>query len=33
MHGSPEHDEAGDRVRPLLQGIPTPHFYEVVVES
>lgn len=32
MHGSPEHDEAGDRVKPLLQGFPTPHFYQVVVE-
>lgn len=31
MHGSPEHDDAGDRVRPLLQGNPVPHFYEVVV--
>lgn len=32
MHGSPEHDEAGDRVKPLFQGNPVPHFYKVVVE-
>jgi len=32
MHGSLEHDEASDRVRPLFQSAPVPHFYEVVVE-
>jgi len=30
MHGSSIHDEAGDQVRPLLEGKPTPKFYEVV---
>jgi len=30
MHSSPAHDEAGERVRPLFDGNPTPHFYEVV---
>ncbi len=32
MHSSPKHDEAGKRVAPLLDGHPTPQFYEVVVE-
>jgi len=32
MHDSVEHDESGDRVRPLLQGSPIPQFYEVVIE-
>ncbi|MGA2401314.1 MAG: antibiotic biosynthesis monooxygenase [Syntrophobacteraceae bacterium] len=31
MHGSPDHDKAGERVKPLFDGNPTPHFYEVVV--
>lgn len=31
MHSSPTHDRAGERVAPLLEGSPTPHFYEVVV--
>ena len=31
IHGSPEHDEARDRLAPLLHGMPTPHFYKVVV--
>ena len=31
MHGSPAHDKAGERVRPLFDGNPTPHFYEVAV--
>ncbi len=31
MHGSPEHDKAGERVRPLFDGNPTPHFYEVII--
>ena len=30
MHSSSPHDEAGDRVRPLFDGQPTPRFYEVV---
>jgi hypothetical protein len=30
MHSSPAHDKAGERVRPLFDGSPTPHFYEVV---
>ena len=30
MHGSSTHDEAGDRVRPLLEGRPTPTFYQVI---
>jgi heme-degrading monooxygenase HmoA len=31
MHTSTAHDEAGTRVGPLLDGAPTPHFYEVVM--
>ncbi|MGV8073760.1 MAG: antibiotic biosynthesis monooxygenase family protein [Syntrophobacteraceae bacterium] len=31
MHGSPAHDKAGERVRPLFDGNPTPRFYEVAV--
>jgi heme-degrading monooxygenase HmoA len=31
MHGSPGHEEAGKRVGPLLDGKPTPRFYEVIV--
>jgi heme-degrading monooxygenase HmoA len=31
MHTSPDHDEAGKRVGPLLDGHPTPQFYEVIV--
>jgi len=31
MHSSPAHDKAGERVRPLFDGRPTPHFYEVVI--
>jgi heme-degrading monooxygenase HmoA len=30
MHSSPLHDKAGEQVRPLLDGKPTPKFYEVV---
>ena len=30
MHSSPSHDVAGERVRPLFDGKPTPMFYEVV---
>jgi heme-degrading monooxygenase HmoA len=32
MHNSPVHDEAGKRVGPLLDGNPTPQFYEVITE-
>jgi heme-degrading monooxygenase HmoA len=31
MHSSPEHDKAGERVKPLFDGAPTPHFYEVLI--
>jgi heme-degrading monooxygenase HmoA len=31
MHNSPAHDKAGERVRPLFDGNPSPLFYEVVV--
>jgi heme-degrading monooxygenase HmoA len=31
MHTSPVHDEAGKRVGLLLDGHPTPQFYEVIV--
>ena len=31
MHSSPEHDKAGERVRPLFDGSPTPHFYQVLI--
>ncbi len=31
MHSSPTHDEAGDQVRPLFDGKPTPTFYQVIV--
>ena len=30
MHGSSTHDKAGERLRPLFDGKPTPKFYEVV---
>lgn len=30
MHASPEHDKAGERVRPLFEGSPVPRFYEVI---
>jgi heme-degrading monooxygenase HmoA len=30
MNSSPAHAEAGKRVGPLLDGSPTPHFYEVI---
>ena len=30
MHSSSIHDKAGEQVRPLLDGNPTPRFYEVV---
>ena len=31
MHNSSEHDEVGKRVAPLLEGKPSPQFYEVIV--
>jgi heme-degrading monooxygenase HmoA len=30
MRSSPLHEKAGEQVRPLLDGKPTPKFYEVV---
>lgn len=30
MHTSPTQAEANQRVKPLLDGNPTPHFYDVV---
>jgi heme-degrading monooxygenase HmoA len=31
MHSSPAHAEAGMRIGPLLEGSPSPHFYEVLI--
>ncbi len=31
MHSSPAHDKAGERVKPLFDGTPTPRFYEVLI--
>ena len=31
MHSSPAHDKAGEQVKPLFDGNPTPHFYEVAI--
>ncbi len=31
LHSSPAHDKVGERVRPLFDGNPTPHFYEVLI--
>ena len=31
MNSSPFHAEAGKRVSPLLEGNPTPNFYEVIL--
>jgi len=31
MHDSPAHAEAGKRVFPLFDGVPTPHFFEVII--
>jgi heme-degrading monooxygenase HmoA len=31
MHSSPAHDKAGEGVKPLFDGSPTPHFYEVAI--
>ncbi len=31
MHNSAAHDEAAKRAGPLLDGHPTPQFYEVVI--
>jgi len=33
MHTSAERDEAWAKVKPLLDGSPTPHFYEVEIAS
>jgi heme-degrading monooxygenase HmoA len=33
MHTSPAHEEAGRRVASLLDGHPTPQFYEVVIKG
>ena len=30
MHSSSLHDQAGEQVRPLFDGKPTPKFYEVI---
>jgi heme-degrading monooxygenase HmoA len=30
MHSSPIHNKAGEKVRPLFDGKPTPTFYEVI---
>ena len=30
MHSSPTHDKAGDQVRTLFDGNPTPTFYQVI---
>jgi heme-degrading monooxygenase HmoA len=32
MHSSSIHDKAGEQVKPLLDGKPTPKFYEVISE-
>jgi heme-degrading monooxygenase HmoA len=32
VRSTPMHDEAGRRVEPLLDGNPTPVFYEVIAE-
>jgi len=31
MHNSPEHEKAGERVRPIFDGTPKPIFYEVII--
>jgi heme-degrading monooxygenase HmoA len=31
MHSSPAHDMEGEHVKPLFDGYPTPHFYQVVI--
>lgn len=31
MHESPAHAEAGKRVIPLFEGMPTPNFFEVII--
>jgi heme-degrading monooxygenase HmoA len=31
LHSSPDHDKAGERVRPLFDGSPAPQFYEVAI--
>ena len=31
VHSSPAHDMAGEHVKPLFDGNPAPHFYQVVI--
>jgi heme-degrading monooxygenase HmoA len=31
MHSRPFHEEASQRVKPLFDGLPSPHFYEVII--
>jgi heme-degrading monooxygenase HmoA len=31
LHSSAIHEEAGNRVKKLFEGLPTPHFYEVIL--
>lgn len=31
MHSGADHESAGERVKPLFDGNPTPQFYEVLV--
>lgn len=31
MHDSPDHAEAGKQIFPLFDGVPTPHFFEVII--
>jgi len=31
LQTSPTHGEAGKRVAPLLEGAPTPHFYDLLI--
>ena len=30
LHSSVIHEEAGNRVKQLFEGLPAPHFYEVI---
>ncbi|MBA4418098.1 MAG: antibiotic biosynthesis monooxygenase [Syntrophus sp. (in: bacteria)] len=32
LQGSPAHSEAGMRVKPLLDGLPTPELYEIIID-
>jgi heme-degrading monooxygenase HmoA len=31
LHSSAIHEEAGKQVKPLFDGLPAPHFYEVIL--